>query len=775
MELSRIFFKGEEVWRAYKNRELIWHQKELKFFSLEEIEICSFTVPTFRNEETKHLFPKALLKVFLTTENFKIDKSRNPHITQELLIKNCKQANFDLSKIRYVKNAFSIVDNYNFYIDKSNNLFNSKSNTAVLFSSFMIEEARKIIRQENIAAGIFENFSTSPSKKIIQPYKIIGFSLRDLKISLSKNIKTLSDINSFIKLNFKLAASRDLKKGNDITFNMLYHIYFSITKKVHRKNEIYNIIFSPLISSEAKEAESKRGLEAFLNLSIWFSKAAEQKKFCLINATEHDNYVVILSKNFFQDYVFSTLHFENFSLSNASGLNKANNTTLLFKNKNFITTFAKKLLNKKNIEFSFKTLVIFSPTKIVYRKFSFETLPLTAFSNSKVERVDNWFLIKYAYNSVVQNSKAQFLSNVTGWILENFIFKVENKVSPTTENFLQSYTKFINDSLFIATEISKLKIEYIYNFDALNYYNNPWSQSIINKTNEGSANGEKLSLEKIAWYMINYLFLFKPENSKIKVEPVQKFLRKTNILSNEINHLGLSEKITKVYVFKKNETKTISFLGLGEHLLSLYEKERMDSITKSALSFYRIFGEYYVIFKSEVSNLLEFTNLLNLYSYNRNIELFENFDIVNNYKKTILADKEFKIKLIENFQIIKQKNIVLKKKDIKVTEETSMELAKYFIFSIKKIFLSSFDYAPLAFSQWFEGVNQGHINIQQEDKVGLRLTTSNQTVEEAKTDSYVVNKLTLSSQYHWIYPIQNGTQLFIEQVNNFSYTDKLFR
>mgnify|MGYP007130656376 CR=1 FL=1 len=42
MELSRIFFKGEEIWRAYKNNELIWHQKTIKFFSAEAVEVFTF-------------------------------------------------------------------------------------------------------------------------------------------------------------------------------------------------------------------------------------------------------------------------------------------------------------------------------------------------------------------------------------------------------------------------------------------------------------------------------------------------------------------------------------------------------------------------------------------------------------------------------------------------------------------------------------------------------------------------------------------------------------
>lgn len=186
MELGRIIFRGEEVWRAYKNREIIWHQKKLKFFSAKDIEIFALSCCELKNESTDSIHSQFGMLIDLEWLSFFLDRSKNVGRKTSADILENFQINSDLTKIRQADNIFSVLDDWRLNPSTSGKIEKRLPILNINSWSLFLDESAILKKTEEIELYLKNLFALFPTKKIEKKERITSVYLKNCFASLAK-------------------------------------------------------------------------------------------------------------------------------------------------------------------------------------------------------------------------------------------------------------------------------------------------------------------------------------------------------------------------------------------------------------------------------------------------------------------------------------------------------------------------------------------------------------------------------------------------------------
>ena len=211
MELSRIIFKDQEVWRAYKNREMIWHQQELKFFDIGNTELFAMPIITYGQGISKEVTAGFILQEIAEEINFFVAQGKNWQNPNRLAVNNNSCFNLDSAKNIKNLNSIFIKEKYSFDIDKVWQIINDNYFNMYNLYTFNIDESEKINKESDINLLLAQDFKADKATHFPKELSIHSIQSRKLPNDLGKKIIS----NTFVNIYYHRKIHPDLAKRVD--------------------------------------------------------------------------------------------------------------------------------------------------------------------------------------------------------------------------------------------------------------------------------------------------------------------------------------------------------------------------------------------------------------------------------------------------------------------------------------------------------------------------------------------------------------------------------
>lgn len=350
MELGRIIFRGEEIWRAYKNREIIWHQKELKFFDIGNTELFAKPIITYGQDVAKKISAGFILYEIINNVNFAIDQGKiwknynafeakkdisiNIDLGQKInnldsfCLYNKYDFNIDKAKKHNNADALLLYNQYDFNIDLAKQIKNDDSFGFYKEYSFYIDIAKKNIELHNINFILLDNFNIDEAKRHHKNTSIEAEPTKKINIDLGKKIKKNLAINFYILAKLEVDLAKEIQRDFLMAFYDLEKFHIDLADKL-KSDSILSFSLTVHEHSDKGKKTANNLESVFLNINRLYSDISK-----------------IGSKNLQSSFLIESLY--NYS----EARNATQEEFIFFCIKNiFMYSLAKQLLNKKDIGF----------------------------------------------------------------------------------------------------------------------------------------------------------------------------------------------------------------------------------------------------------------------------------------------------------------------------------------------------------------------------------------------------------------------------------------
>lgn len=408
MELSRIIFKDQEVWRAYKNREMIWHQQELKFFDIGNTELFAMPIITYGQGISKEVTAGFILQEIAEKVNFFVAQGKNWQNSNRLAVNNNSCFNLDSAKNIKNLNSIFIEEKCLFDIDKAWQIINSDYVNMYNLYVFNIDESGKIIKESDINLLLAPDFEIDKAIHFLKDLSIHSIQSRKLPNDLGKKIIK----NTFINIYYHREIHRDLARHIDdqleIFSTHLEKIWMDLGKKINGLETIKSFVINNINATKTKSLYGEDYPIFYFQTKIFSPKTKilfyqDFNSFC-------DNSILN------QDLAINGFNFNHILLLEEANLLSQVSKKILQKTEDYFnllnyfnTTIAKQHKIYQNTVFTIDCLMFDIAGKRLLQSFLIRSLNITNLRNIEGKKIEKLLLLNNKEENHFVDSQADHM------------------------------------------------------------------------------------------------------------------------------------------------------------------------------------------------------------------------------------------------------------------------------------------------------------------------------------------------------------------------------
>lgn len=773
MELSRIFFKGEEIWRAYKNHELIWHQKTIKFFSAEEVEVFTFPYCELKTETAGLIYPQHSMLGDLKKLSFFLDRSKNVGRKASTASLENFQINLDLTKIRQASNIFSILEDWELNLSMSEKIEKALSILNVDSWSLILDKSAILKKTEEIESCSKNLLALSPSKKMEKRERISFIYLENFCASFAKPEQSKTSIHTFSLIYLANSPTREIEKKEQIKFNIIKKLNAPGTEYVWNNNIIRILLDTKQRISLIKELVKKDYMTFLPYFLLRNSITKEGNK---ILRTEY-NLNIKINYSFVKEYDKTWLivnnYYVKFILSKIEKIKVLESASICIDRFPIDIHSVKRKTSYGNqrIGVNYEYDLLSSKTREIIKR---HTLALLKHVNFFVrERKE---LLQTLKNQIV-NESLLFESLAIYSLLNKNVSGRINSVLFNSESRLGHYQKTLEilnqselNNSFAFEYFLKKQITSFWNKELVNNIDAELRGSFCTKENKETSS---LAILERPGKTEELKFIISERNySFFDFQMARAHTTKAKFVDHIETNFGMSISLKELYSLVKKRAKSYSYLKLDGNLNS-FQGEAV-TYSRECVSFE--FLDFIGYFTFNVNNKIKTKLIEEMAKRGEGISTFGTLE-----KNILYTKKEKRFALQKRFSLSSKGNadisefiflypsmdfLAHNKTNFSVSVFENLQISYKNIDASRSLLFLGAAYKTISYLRSLTHIEHASKLASTVKKIIVPLGSTISSLDALST-------LTFSDEYHWLYPERREiTNLYIQQVYDFSYSNK---